>query len=163
MLKEGARQWLRLIIQNGKKAKCSGACLLSQDLGGGINVQGQSVLQSKFQDSQGYTEKLCLGKTNQNKAKTKIKVTVCFGFTKIYAVWSYYKLSLFLNLIFKLLAVGITTTEFCLVVNVLQPWYNKVGKEKSEHRHSVHVCKPSTWETEAKGSRIMASSEFEAS
>jgi hypothetical protein len=30
-------------------------------------VQGQPDLQSEFQDSQGYTEKLCLKKTKQNK------------------------------------------------------------------------------------------------
>jgi hypothetical protein len=39
-------------------------------------VQGQSGLQSEFQDSQGYTEKPCLeNKTKQNKNKTKNKQT----------------------------------------------------------------------------------------
>jgi hypothetical protein len=34
-------------------------------------VQGQSGLQSKFQDSQGYTERPCLEKTKNKKQKTK--------------------------------------------------------------------------------------------
>jgi hypothetical protein len=37
---------------------------------GGFLVQGQSGLQSEFQDSQGYTEKHCLEKTTA-KQKTK--------------------------------------------------------------------------------------------
>ena len=32
-------------------------------------VQGQPGLQSEFQDSKGYTEKICLEKTNKNKNK----------------------------------------------------------------------------------------------
>jgi hypothetical protein len=32
-------------------------------------VQGQPGLQSEFQDSQGYTEKPCLGKKNKTKQK----------------------------------------------------------------------------------------------
>jgi hypothetical protein len=36
-------------------------------------VWGQPGLQSEFQDSQGYTEKPCLEKPNQNKTKQKTK------------------------------------------------------------------------------------------
>jgi hypothetical protein len=36
-------------------------------------VRGQPGLQSKFQDSQGYTEKPCLEKNKQTKNKTKKK------------------------------------------------------------------------------------------
>jgi hypothetical protein len=34
-------------------------------------VQGQPLLQSEFQDSQGYTEKPCLKKTKKKKKKKK--------------------------------------------------------------------------------------------
>jgi hypothetical protein len=42
---------------------------------GDFEVPGQSHLQSEFQDSQGYTEKPCLGKnkTKQNKTKQNNK------------------------------------------------------------------------------------------
>jgi hypothetical protein len=51
-------------------------------LGGRVNVQGQSVLQSKFQDSQCYTDKPYLEKENPKPKQTK--VTACFGFIKMY-------------------------------------------------------------------------------
>jgi hypothetical protein len=38
-------------------------------------VRGQLGLQSEFRDSQGYTEKLCLKKTNQKRKKKKIKLS----------------------------------------------------------------------------------------
>jgi hypothetical protein len=41
-------------------------------------VQGQPGLQSEFQDSQGYTEKLCLGKTKKKKKKKKESVCSVF-------------------------------------------------------------------------------------
>jgi hypothetical protein len=37
-------------------------------------VRGQPGLQSKFQDSQGYTEKPCLGKKNVQEAETPSKI-----------------------------------------------------------------------------------------
>jgi hypothetical protein len=39
----------------------------------GFWVQGQPSLQSEFQDSQGYTEKPCLEKTNKQAKKQKKK------------------------------------------------------------------------------------------
>jgi hypothetical protein len=38
-----------------------------------FQVQGQPGLQSEFQDSQGYTEKPCLKKTNKQKNQTNKK------------------------------------------------------------------------------------------
>jgi hypothetical protein len=43
-------------------------------------VQGQPGLQSEFQDSQGYTEKPCLGKTKNPKPKNN-KIISCQGIT----------------------------------------------------------------------------------
>jgi hypothetical protein len=41
------------------------------ETGGSVGVRGQPQLQSKFQDSQGYTEKSYLKKQPQNKNKQK--------------------------------------------------------------------------------------------
>jgi hypothetical protein len=43
-----------------------------------FEVQGQPGLQSEFQDSQGYTEKPCLEKTNKQTNKKEYKVG-CLG------------------------------------------------------------------------------------
>ena len=47
------------------------------EAGGFLCVQGQSGLQSEFQDSQGYTEKLCL-KTHNDKKNYSQEVSIAF-------------------------------------------------------------------------------------
>jgi hypothetical protein len=57
------------------------ARLAPRKLGGGasqhlgVRVRGQPGLQSEFQDSQGYTDKLCLEKPKKKTKKTKKKTT----------------------------------------------------------------------------------------
>lgn len=57
---------------------CSGPW--EAEAGGCLGVQGQSGLQSKFQDRQGYTEKPCLGKKKvcQNNKAGSIGKTFSF-------------------------------------------------------------------------------------
>ena len=44
-----------------------------------LGVQGQSVLQREFQDSQVYTEKSCLEKQNNNKKSVRTNLLVNGG------------------------------------------------------------------------------------
>jgi hypothetical protein len=66
-----------------------GTCLESQytqeaEAGGSLWVQGQSGLQSEFQDSQGYTEKPCLEK--QNKQKFPIDLIIILSDLLIFCI-----------------------------------------------------------------------------
>lgn len=97
---------------------------------------------------------------NQNKQKLQhvldlLKCIICYLILL--------QIILVLNLIFKLLVVGLTTTEFCY--QPMFPNHDAIKLEtKSQNIGTVYMSINSALgETEAKGSRVMTSSKFEVS
>jgi hypothetical protein len=75
-------QWLRMLTAAGQRWRMPLIPVRGRQRQVNFWVRGQRGLQSEFQDSQGYTEKPCLRKTNkQTKNKKKKNATALVSST----------------------------------------------------------------------------------